>query len=245
MTTKIINPCTCDINGKFINAFAKIKWDGIKLSITSVIGPRPNGAAIGNCGQCINDVRQGRPNETDGWTTEMLNQLCDIWAHYHLNNMRPECEHQRKAGWNELAQEKVTLYHYEMNDTAIKKRHDAEAAALNALRQNKSFTPTEEQHFFAVLPFEIVVTDPLSETNPMQPYYEPKKNRLTNMDGSKEITTRQNVFFNEHPDVGILCKPCPVCGYEYGSKWLTEKVPQSVIDWLFALPDSKIEPCWI
>jgi hypothetical protein len=39
----------------------------------------------------------------------------------------------------------------------------------------------------------------------------------------------------EHPD-GILCKPCPVCGYRYGTAWKTEKVPRAVIDWLFALP---------
>ena len=44
---------------------------------------------------------------------------------------------------------------------------------------------------------------------------------------------------------GILCKPCPICGYEYGTAWLKEDVPQEVIDWLFNLPDSKVDPAWV
>lgn len=35
---------------------------------------------------------------------------------------------------------------------------------------------------------------------------------------------------DEHPD-GLLTKPCPVCGYKYGSAWLTEELPESVREW--------------
>lgn len=49
---------------------------------------------------------------------------------------------------------------------------------------------------------------------------------------------------DEHPD-GILCKPCPVCGYKYGTSWLMEEVPEDVIDWLFALPDTTVKPAWV
>ena len=42
----------------------------------------------------------------------------------------------------------------------------------------------------------------------------------------------------EHPE-GLLCRPCPVCGYRYGTSWVREQVPQDVIDWLFFLPESK------
>lgn len=44
---------------------------------------------------------------------------------------------------------------------------------------------------------------------------------------------------------GILGKPCPVCGYKYGHSWLTEEVPQDVIDWLCSLPESPVEPAWV
>jgi hypothetical protein len=29
---------------------------------------------------------------------------------------------------------------------------------------------------------------------------------------------------DEHP-AGILCKPCPVCGYKYGTAWLYREIP--------------------
>lgn len=37
------------------------------------------------------------------------------------------------------------------------------------------------------------------------------------------------VYPTEHPE-GVLCKPCPVCGYKYGSAWLREELPQEIID---------------
>jgi hypothetical protein len=37
------------------------------------------------------------------------------------------------------------------------------------------------------------------------------------------------VYEKEHPR-GFLMKPCPVCGYKYGSAWLKEEIPQKVID---------------
>ena len=33
-------------------------------------------------------------------------------------------------------------------------------------------------------------------------------------------------------------------GYKYGYKWLTEEVPQEVIDWLFSLPNTIVECAW-
>jgi hypothetical protein len=34
-------------------------------------------------------------------------------------------------------------------------------------------------------------------------------------------------------------------GYKYGSKWLKEEVPEDVIEWLMALPDSPTKPAWV
>jgi hypothetical protein len=39
--------------------------------------------------------------------------------------------------------------------------------------------------------------------------------------------------------------PCPVCGYEIGSAWLRKDVPQNVIEWLEALPDTDKQPAWV
>lgn len=34
---------------------------------------------------------------------------------------------------------------------------------------------------------------------------------------------------DEHPD-GLLCRPCPVCGYKYGTEWLYEAIPEDVLE---------------
>lgn len=39
----------------------------------------------------------------------------------------------------------------------------------------------------------------------------------------------------EHPD-GVLCKPCPTCGYGYGTAWLYEPLPADVVEFVEALP---------
>jgi hypothetical protein len=49
---------------------------------------------------------------------------------------------------------------------------------------------------------------------------------------------------DEHPD-GLLGKPCPVCGYAYGTAWNKESVPVKVLDWLQNLPDTAITPAWV
>lgn len=33
---------------------------------------------------------------------------------------------------------------------------------------------------------------------------------------------------SEHPE-GLMCKPCPVCGYKYGTAWLYEPIPEDVL----------------
>ena len=61
---------------------------------------------------------------------------------------------------------------------------------------------------------------------------------------SKEEKTTGWLTQEEHPE-GVLSKPCPVCGYKYGSAWRFEEVPAEVIDWLKSLPDTKITPAWV
>lgn len=144
---KIINPCKCDVgyrNHALYNAFVQIIYDNGILTIRGVIGPLQGGNCRGSCSQCQDEIRDGIPKPP--WTKEMVDKLCDIWDHWHLNDMRAGCEHQRALGW-----------------------------------KGKSY----------------------------------------------------------------ICKPCPVCGYKYGTAWLKEEVPTDVIKWLESLPESEIKPAWI
>ena len=173
---KIINPCKCLVytsSGTEVlrNAFCKIEYNESegRLSITGVIAPTRNGNALGSAGQCVDEIRGGTP--TDDWNKEMLNKFCDIWDRWHLNDLRPYCNHQKELGWNIIASKKVNISTHETK-------------SLGWLRPD------------------------------------------------------------EHPE-GILTKPCPVCGYKYGTAWLKEEVPEDVIKWLSDLPETKITPAWV
>jgi hypothetical protein len=40
-------------------------------------------------------------------------------------------------------------------------------------------------------------------------------------------------------------EPCPTCGYEIGSAWKREELPQDVINFLASLPDTDRQPAWV
>ena len=52
------------------------------------------------------------------------------------------------------------------------------------------------------------------------------------------------IYPTEHPE-GLLTKPCPICGYKYGTAWLKEEVPAQVLATLAELPDTDITPAWV
>lgn len=155
---KIINPCNCEVHnytGKkiMVPAFAEIKYENGKLTISGVIGPKSNGDCLGSCGQCVDEISAGTP--TDDWTHEMLEKFCAIWRKWHLNYMNAECEHQRELGYRELAEKVVTIYEFTTTSEAYKKKKSAENAALDALKKGETFTPTLEQRKYASLPNKV------------------------------------------------------------------------------------------
>lgn len=219
---KIIHPVRCEIMtgmSTLSPGFVEIVFETGRLSMHGVIGPLRSGNCRGSCGQCIDEIREGFP--ADGWTREMVDKLCDIWERWHLNDMRAYCEHQKSMGWDKLAREPITFYNYSLNKEAMKKRHEAESAAM---------------------PQSLVVTKEIK--GELTAFYEPKKPLFAGDRGPTSTQQRGWIRFDEFEE-GILCKPCPVCGYKYGTQWLKEEVPEEVIDWLFALPNSDKKPAWI
>ena len=171
---KIINPCRVfAYKSRRSQVFCKIVFEDGKLSICGVVGPTIHGNSAGGFGQINMDFNKyyPHPDFNAGWNRTKFDKFLDIWHKWHLNDMRPGCEHQR-------------------NDPAW----DA----------NKVISPG---------------------------------NTLTGK-------TAGWTYPIDHPE-GILTKPCDICGYKYGTKWFKEEVPQDVIDFLFSLPDSTIEPAWV
>lgn len=182
---KIVHPLTQrDRSGKLnIPVFCKITFDDGKLSISGVEGPLRNGDAKGGAGQIAKHIRGDHGHRlSPGWSKEMLETLVAVWEEWHLNDMKPGCEHQRAAGWD-------------------KQKIDPKKP-LNAYGK---FFPGQRQDSWNMLGW---------------------------------ITP------DEHPQ-GLLGRPCPECGYEYGTKWMKEEVPGEVLDFLDNLPDTDREPAWI
>jgi hypothetical protein len=169
-----------------------------------------------------------------GWTPEVVTRLREIWQRWHLNDLRPACVHQRELGWTDKAITSITLYHWALNDSACKLMKQATDAAVNALKGGETFTPTPEQTFYANLGYSL--TTHTSELPPeLVEHYQPRRSLYAGDKGHTEQKTLGWLYPHEHPD-GLLTRPCPICGYKYGTSWLKEDVPDDVIQWLFGLP---------
>ncbi len=218
---KVIMPGT--INNQKMHV--EICYEKGRLSITGVVGAMSNGDAKGAAGQCqdgLNDI----DTFATGWDREKVKKLLEIWKHWHLNDMRPECEHQRALGWKEKAKEEVIMYRYKLTREAYAIKTQAEKMALTALKNGETFTPTKKQALYASLPYSKTTYTPVLE------YYELYETEKKMLGWLKP---------DEHPN-GLLTAKCPVCGYEYGTKWLKEEIPSEVIAWLEELPQAST-PC--
>jgi hypothetical protein len=161
----------------FIPTHFKIEFKNSRLSITGVIGARKNGSCAGSAGQCMDEPGNPALVLADKWTADDVSRFHDIRDRRHLNDMRPECEHQRADGWRDKAKTKVTLYHWQLTNDAMKQQTAARNAALSALKSGETFTPTKEQAFIASQPYyQTTHAETLSEQ--IRDFYEPKKSHL-------------------------------------------------------------------
>lgn len=167
-------------------------------------------------GQCLDTI-------APYMESPVFSEIFRLWEAYHLNDMHPECEHQRAAGWDKLANKKVTLYHWRMTQDARKEQKAVEKAIIIALKRGEKFKPTIKQKFFANLEYSLTT---YTETLPadIAKYYEPKKPLYAGDRGHTEIKALGWLKESEHPD-GLLAKACPVCGYKYGTSWVYFPIP--------------------
>lgn len=223
---RIINPGMIERR----RVFVKITYNNGVLSLHGVIGPYTNGNAWGGCGQ-IRDELDRITRKAPGWTNDMIDKLHAVWKRWHLNDMRLNCEHQHGAEWEP---KRITTYEFTMTAETVLARRDAERRAIDSIKLGQQFTPTGEETKLANLPMSFTHhCEALDDER--APYYRLSR---TNIEWSNYI------YPSVHPE-GLLMKPCPVCGYEYGSSWRLEPVPADVIDWLFSLPETTVEPAWV
>lgn len=237
---KVINPCTVEGKQAYCHIYTESKTctllDGSVdtipvLHITGVIGPRKNGDCY-SAGQCYDEMRQGVANE--GWTADMLYYFLDIWQLWHMNDMKPYCEHQARWDGDKLC----NLYEYKMGEARLKEQDRLKKNVKEKLLAGAVVQLKEPQLSLYKEPY-FVKTD----RNVPPIGYELYKSYTKH---ARELypMSSDSKWGDKHPD-GILTKPCPVCGYKWGSSWRAERIPDGVLQWLEALPDSKRTPAWV
>lgn len=153
-------------------------------------------------GQCLDTIKEYLKD-----TNKEFNTLFEMWQKYHLNDMRPECEHQRALKWDEQASEPIKIYKYTLNIDTISTKNTLEQNFLKAIKNGETITATPEQQ--KILKLKYSYDSPIEDIGELKQYYK-----------FKEVETKLKGWTTpeEHP-AGILGKVCPVCGYKYGHDW--------------------------
>jgi hypothetical protein len=188
-----------------------------RLSIQGVEGPRPAKGAAASGGQnqrCLANIITFHPT----WNKERVDKLVDVWDKWHLNDVRPYCEHQlRDHGWQ--LEKPCTVHDFSLTADARKARDALQERILVDCAANGGATVTPNEQEILRRPHCYSYSSP--DETPRPGYV------LTKTKSTPACQT----YRKEHPD-GLLCEPCPTCGYKYGSQWRSEAVPSDVIAFL-------------
>lgn len=231
---KIVRLGTIKICDRPADIFCKIEYENKKLSITGVEGPSRGGNALGSCGQIEMHLKEHIEEITPapGWSHALIREFLSAWDRWHLNDMRAGCEHQRR-GWDTRKEVLLVSYKWSKKYYEMRKMVEDGKAPVEEYREYKSITEDLVQVIFGM----------------NKPKYETEKVKmllvLDYIEAEKTETKKVNwVHFKEHPE-GLLCRPCEVCGFAYGTSWLHEDVPQEVLTFFEGLPESDLVPAWV
>lgn len=230
----------------FVRARYELKENGKRvLSLTGVVSPKNNGDAV-SAGQIQDHLCEPFTTYAPLWDAQKVRRLYNTWKQWHLNDMNAACEHQRLAGWLKLAGEKAYTYQWKLKREYLDKQKDLQQEAIDRAASTTSASmgfSGEEKRLLKIDAFIKTTTPELTGYNAK--YYEPTKDSTgTGYFAHVVEKTRGWLSFDEHPD-GLLGKPCPTCGYRYGSAWLYEPVPEHVLTWLQTLPTASKRPLWV
>ena len=255
MIDKTINPGALDPrDGRdgLAQVYCTIRYKDERLSISGVIGPKSNGDARGSCGQIADTIREeieaGTFVPSNGWTIERVRAFLDTWDRWHLNDMHPECEHQRALGWREAAAQRVKIYLWQLKDDVSAKKKDLEREAIE---RAASLEPGRSVAFHGldrrIVKLEEFIKTASPDLGELARFYRPTRDTHGYFAHVEEKA--RGWLSHDDPDVigdtgGLLGKPCPTCGYKYGSAWKHEAVPADTLAQLEALPITKNLPAW-
>jgi hypothetical protein len=169
-----------------------------------------------------------------GWDNSKIKLFFDIWDTWHLNDMQAGCQHQRKE-WNHS--EKLTLTTLSPDSLYWREEDHAKNGKMTG-EEYEAWKVTHALCDSAWLKNK--PAHPALWSDAIKDLIEKGYLKIN----KAETKTAGWVNPEEHPD-GILCKPCPVCGYKYGTAWLKEELPADIEDQLSQFPNTDVKPAWV
>lgn len=208
--------------------FVKAELDAEgELHLIGVEGPTSGGNARGSCGQIVDHIEISK--FAKGWTPALVSRLQEIWNGWHLNHMRAGCVHQR--AWD--VSEKLEIVTYRLTSETIRSQNALKERFEKELSRGQTVSPLPGESALLALPY--TTTQAPDADSFASGCYEVKERK----------TERAGWVYPKDHERGLLCKPCPECGYKYGSAWLKEEVPDAVLNELLAMPEADTQPEWI
>lgn len=199
-----------------------------------------------------------------------LSALVAIWRRWHLNHMRPGCEHQRD--WDTRKAIEFRTYSIDWDDRRQLQRH-AEADPMSYAVNLLAMLDRVKVRAFGWAPVAPLMVAKLEELFELVgerdlPAYRAQALRASQglpwewpVGKQRKVTSWGHtpavakppllvrvehkdagwVRQDEHPD-GVLGKACDVCGYKYGHAWMHEEIPTSVVEELLRIVGDRPEP---
>jgi len=228
-----------------IPIFCRIEYKEGNLSITGVEGPKKNGNCLGGCGQIVDNLVPAEIQPSKGWTQELIEEFIAVWKLWHLNDMRAGCEHQRAQWRRWTCLECGQQWDSPIRPSSCTPNISGEVTEYCPSCTRRNVWSGTTLPSWGHCPGHY---DPMKEETCSSP-----KRPATSEDIQRAIqeTARTGVGLIRGPGQRYYCsedkmsKPCPVCGYRYGSQWLWEEIPVEVIEFLESLPETEVQPVWV
>lgn len=181
-----------------------IKKDGKRVFTASGRLSTPRRECIG---QCLDEIAKYIDDEK-------FKTIYRLWKMYHLNNMHPECEHQEQLGWRKNAQKIVPIYQFVATADTLKAKEKVKNTVIGFATKGELYLTNEKEQQLLRLQ-NVIRTHESSLPKNIAKFYH-----------YEEIGNERLGWLtpDEHPN-GLLERPCPVCGYKYGTVFLYRPIP--------------------
>jgi hypothetical protein len=216
--TKNSNETTIDINGNKVTE----PYNTISISAYSKHW----------AGQCIEMVE----SMDECYLIEgQLPKLIEIWKQWHLNDMKPYCIHQLK-NWDlnkEIIINSLIINSWKVKNKEISKLLEILKYSKDLYEFNKLLKILNSYNNYLFVEMLRDIKKNILNNEQYIPKNESEKswfdNEIIQYQTKKEKANR--IFYTTNNE-GLLNKPCEICDYQYGSKWLIEIVPQDIIQFI-------------